>query len=89
MENEKLESEEFAEKRREKTEEELKEETILLVKEKLGNRDEMSSTEFEKMLDIHMIMIFANNDFYELEFLGKQVMVEHYLYEEFLIKRIK
>lgn len=89
MENEKLESEEFEEKRREKTEEELKEETILLVKERLGNRDEMSSTEFEKMLDIHMILIFANNDFYELEFLGKRVRVEHYLYEEFLIKRIK
>ena len=89
MENEKLESEEFEQKRREKTEEELKEDTILLVKERLGNRDEISSTEFKKMLDIHMIMIFANNDFYELEFLGKKAMVEHYLYEEFLIKRIK
>ena len=89
MEDKKMEYEEYEEKMSKKTTEELKEETIRLVKEKLGDREEMYSTEFDKMLDIHMIMNFAKNEFYEIEFLNEQVLVEHYYYKKFVIKRIK
>ena len=45
--------------------------------------------EFTKMLELHLIMIYSDNNFYEIEYLGRQAIVEHYSYEEFVIRRKK
>lgn len=89
MEEEKLECEQFEERIKDKTEEELKQEIIDLVKTSLSDKEEISSKEFTKMLELHLIMIYSNNDFYEIEYLGRQAIVEHYSYEEFVIRRKK
>lgn len=89
MEKEKLECEQFEERIKNKTEEELKQEIIDLVKNALGDKEEISSKEFTKMLELHLIMIYSDNNFYEIEYLGRQAIVEHYSYEEFVIRRKK
>lgn len=85
----KLEFEEYEEKYQKLTSEEQEQAAIELVKNVLQEKDEVNSSVFTKMVDIHLIMNNSDNDFYEIISLQRQVIVEHYSYEEFLIRRKK
>lgn len=90
MENDKsLEYEEFSKKIETKSAKEIKEEIISLIKAKMGNRNKISSTEFDNMMEIHLIQNYITDDTpYKLTYLNNKVFVEHYLYQEFeIIKR--
>ncbi len=83
----KMEFEEFEEKYQTLTTKEQEKVAIELVKSVLQDKDQVNSTVFSKMVDIHLIMNNPNTEFYEIIPLQKQVIVEHYSYEEFLIRR--
>lgn len=85
----KLEVEEYEEKYQKLTPEEQENAAIELVKSVLQDKDEVNSSVFTKMVDIHLVMNNADNDFYEIISLQRQIIVEHYYYEEFLIRRKK
>lgn len=85
----KLEKEEYEEKYQKLTPEEQTNAAIELVKSVLQDKDEINSSVFTKMVDIHLIMNNSDNDFYEIIPLQRQIIVEHYSYEEFLIRRKK
>ena len=85
----KLEVEEYEEKYQKLTPEEQKNTAIELVKSVLLDKDEINSSVFTKMVDIHLIMNNPNTEYYEIIPLQRQVIVEHYSYEEFLIRRKK
>lgn len=83
----KMEFEEFEEKYQTLTTKEMEQAAIELVKSAMEDQEVINSTVFTKMVDIHLIMNNPNTEFYEIIPLQKQVIVEHYSYEEFLIRR--
>lgn len=85
----KLEVEEYEEKYQKLTPEEQEDAAIELVKRVLQDKDEVNSSVFTKMVDIHLVMNNSDNNFYEIIPLQRQIIVEHYSYEEFLIRRKK
>lgn len=85
----KMEWEEYQEKYAKLTPKELENLAIELVKKVLQDKDEVNSSVFTKMVDIHLIMNNPNTDFYEIIPLQRQIIVEHYSYEEFLIRKKK
>lgn len=85
----KMEYEEFEEKYQKLTLEEQEKVAIDLVKNLLQDKDEINSSALSKMVDIHLIMNNPNTSFYEIIPLQRKVIVEHYTYEEFLIRRKK
>lgn len=85
----KLEVEEYEEKYQKLTPEEQEVAAIELVKRVLQDKDEVNSSVFTKMVDIHLVMNNSDNNFYEIIPLQRQIIVEHYSYEEFLIRRKK
>lgn len=85
--DEKMEFEEYEEKYQKLTSKEMEQAAIELVKNVMQDQEEINSTVFTKMVDIHLIMNNPNTEFYEIIPLQRQVIVEHYSYEEFLIRR--
>lgn len=85
-----MEFEEFEEKYQTLTSEEQEKAAIELVKSVLQDQDQVKSSVFTKMVDIHLIQNYPDTEYYEIIPLEKQVIVEqHYSYEEFLIRRKK
>lgn len=84
----KMEFEEFEEKYQTLTTEEQEEAAIELVKSVLQEKDQVKSTVFSKMVDIHLIQNYPDTDYYEIIPLQRQAIVENrYSYEEFLIRK--
>lgn len=84
----KMEFEEFEEKYQTLTPEEQEEAAIELVKSVLQEKDQVNSTVFSKMVDIHLIQNYPDTDYYEIIPLQRQAIVENrYSYEEFLIRK--
>lgn len=86
---EKMEFEEFKEKYQNLTPEEQEKAAIELVKNALQDKEQVNSSVFSKMVDIHLIQNYPDTEYYEIIPLQRQVIVEHYSYEEFLIRRKK
>lgn len=86
---EKMEWEEYEEKYQKLTSEEQENAAIELVKSILLDQDQVSSSVIPKMVDIHLIQNYPDTEYYEIIPLQRQIIVEHYSYEEFLIKKKK
>ena len=85
----KMEFEEFEKKYQTLTPEEQENAAIELVKNALQDKDQINSSVFSKMVDIHLVQNYPDTLFYEIIPLQRQIIVEHYSYEEFLIRRKK
>lgn len=86
---EKMEWEEYEEKYQRLTVEEQEKAAIELVKSILLDQDQVSSSVISKMVDIHLIQNYPDTEYYEIIPLQRQIIVEHYSYEEFLIRKKK
>lgn len=86
----KMEYEEFEEKYQILTPEEQEKAAIELVKNVLQDKNEVNSTVFSKMVDIHLIQNYPDTEYYEIIPLQRNTIVEsRYSYEEFLIRKKK
>ena len=86
----KMEFEEFEEKYQTLTTKEQEKVAIELVKSVLQDKDQVNSTAFSKMVDIHLIQNYPNTEYYEIIPLQRNTIVENqYSYEEFLIRKKK
>lgn len=86
----KMEFEEFEEKYQTLTTEEQEKVAIELVKSVLQDKDQVNSTVFSKMVDIHLIQNYPDTEYYEIIPLQRNTIVENqYSYEEFLIRKKK
>lgn len=86
----KMEFEEFEEKYQKLTSEEQVKAAIELVKSVLQDKDQVNSTVFSKMVDIHLIQNYPDTEYYEIIPLQRNAIVENrYSYEEFLIRKKK
>lgn len=86
----KMEFEEFEEKYQTLTTEEQEKVAIELVKSVLQDKDQVNSTVFSKMVDIHLIQNYPDTEYYEIIPLQRNAIVENrYSYEEFLIRKKK
>lgn len=86
----KMEFEEFEEKYQTLTIEEQEKAAIELVKNVLQDKDEVNSTVFSKMVDIHLIQNYPDTEYYEIILLQRNAIVENrYSYQEFLIRKKK
>lgn len=86
----KMEFEEFEEKYQTLTTEEQEKVAIELVKSVLQDKDQVNSTVFSKMVDIHLIQNYPDTEYYEIIPLQRNTIVEYrYSYEEFLIRKKK
>lgn len=86
----KMEFEEFEEKYQTLTTEEQEKVAIELVKSVLQDKDQVNSTVFSKMVDIHLIQNYPDTEYYEIIPLHRNTIVENrYSYEEFLIRKKK
>lgn len=86
---EKMEWEEYEEKYQKLTPEEQEKAAIELVKNILQDQEQVSSSFIPKMVDIHLIQNYPDTEYYEIIPLQRQIIVEHYSYEEFLIRKKK
>lgn len=85
-----MEFEEFEEKYQKLTSEEQVKAAIELVKSVLQDKDQVNSTVFSKMVDIHLIQNYPDTEYYEIIPLQRNAIVENrYSYEEFLIRKKK
>lgn len=86
----KMEFEEFEEKYQTLTSEEQEKLAIELVKQVLQDKEQVNSTVFTKMVDIHLILNYPYNEYYEIIPLQRNALVENrYSYEEFIIRKKK
>lgn len=86
----KMEFEEFEEKYQKLTSEEQVKAATELVKSVLQDKDQVNSTVFSKMVDIHLIQNYPDTEYYEIIPLQRNAIVENrYSYEEFLIRKKK
>ena len=86
----KMEFEEFEEKYQTLTTKEQEKVAIELVKSVLQDKDQVNSTVFSKMVDIHLIQNYPDTEYYETIPLQRNTIVENrYSYEEFLIRKKK
>lgn len=86
----KMEFEEFEEKYQTLTTKEQEKAAIELVKSVLQDKDQVNSTVFSKMVDIHLIQNYPDTEYYEIIPLQRNTIVENrYSYEEFLIRKKK
>ena len=85
-----MEFEEYKEKYQKLTSEEQEKAAIDLVKNVLQDKDQVNSTIFTKMVDIHLIQNYPDTEYYEIIPLQRNTIVENrYSYEEFLIRKKK